>query len=71
MKSTTSKQVVFISSMTKTEVLDTWKIEYQEVKEQLMTLGAKADTLEYNLLSAEALRLHECILDLVEMDDAG
>ena len=57
--------------MTRREVLDYWKIEYDGIKESLLILGAKADTLEYNLLSCEAMRLHECMLDLVEMDDGG
>ena len=57
--------------MTKSELIDYWKDEYNSLKEQLMVRGGQADSLEYNLLSCEALRLHECILDLVEMTDGG
>jgi len=57
--------------LTKLELLDSWKIAYQDIKEQLIVQGATADSMEYNLLACEALCLHECILALVEMDDGG
>ena len=55
--------------MNRQEILDSWRVEYNEIKDQLVTIGDKPDGLKYNLLAMEALRLHECILDLVEMDD--
>ena len=55
--------------MTKAEMVEVWKTEYDDLREQLYDQGNQSNTLEYNLLSARALRLHECLLDLVEMDN--
>ena len=57
--------------MTKSEVLDTWKIQYDGLKDALAQIGDRADSFEYNMLATQAMQLHECILDLVEMNNAG
>lgn len=49
------------------ELLDEWFIEYHEIKGELRQLGGEADSLRYNLLSTEALRLSQCITDLQQM----
>ena len=57
--------------MTKHELLDNWKNVYDDLKDSLAQIGDRADSYEYNLLATQAMSLHECILGLVEMDDAG
>lgn len=54
--------------MNRAQLIDSWKINYDTIKEQLIVQGSTSDSLEYNLLACEALCLHECILALVEMD---
>ena len=57
--------------MTKQQIIDMWKIRYDVIRDRLAEMGGQANSMEYNLLAMEALRLHECILDLVEMDDGS
>jgi hypothetical protein len=54
--------------LNRAQLIDSWKINYDTIKEQLIVQGSTSDSLEYNLLACEALCLHECILALVEMD---
>lgn len=45
-------------------VMDSWSIQYDDLKTRLGDIGHKADSLEYNLYATQALQLHECIADL-------
>ena len=47
-------------------VIKKWQDDIDDIKTTLYNLGEKADSLQYNLLSAEALRLSMCINDLRE-----
>lgn len=46
------------------ELIRAWQDELNNIKEMLILKGAESSTLEYNLLSCEALRLSECISEL-------
>ena len=46
-------------------LLDEWKHELNALKVELYELGDKPDSFKYNVLSAEALRLSQCIIDLL------
>lgn len=48
------------------ERLQEWKEELNVLIEDMRELGDKPDTLRYELLSTEALRLSRCINDLTE-----
>jgi hypothetical protein len=50
--------------MTIGEVIKLWEDELQELKGVLYQLGDKADTVQYNLYAAEALRLSMCINEI-------
>jgi hypothetical protein len=52
-------------------LLECWQEEYIAIKEQLICHGGDPGGMKYNLLSAEALRLHECMYELrgVMLDD--
>lgn len=45
-------------------ILEEWRSEFIDLKKILAEKGAEAHKNEYNLLSAEALRLSMCICDL-------
>jgi hypothetical protein len=47
------------------ELLDEWYIEYNRLKEELYVIGDKGDSVKYNLYSTEALRLQQCINDVL------
>ena len=55
--------------MTKQELLKAWEGDYGLLKNMLFDLGDKPDSQKYNVLAAEAMRLHECILGLERMED--
>ena len=48
------------------EMINKWKDELLSIQEVLVLKGGEASSLEYNLLSAEALRLSLCINDATE-----
>lgn len=56
--------------MNKQELIRQWKNELYGIKEDLYEHGDKPDSLLYSTESSKALRLSECITDLVELDDA-
>ena len=45
-------------------LVEVWTVEFYDIKEQLIAMGGKPNTMEYNLLSCEALRLMMCINDV-------
>lgn len=47
------------------DLLDEWFVEYNHLKEELYVIGDKGDSIKYNLYSTEALRLQQCINDLL------
>jgi len=49
------------------EMIQGWKNELAEIKEDLLAKGGDAGSLEYNVLSSEALRLSMCITDATEL----
>ena len=53
---------IFIKRMIKA-----WRAEFYSIRDQLVTMGERANTLEYNLLSAEAMRLSMCINDATSL----
>lgn len=48
------------------ELLRQWRSELHELKGVLYQIGDKADSNQYNLYAAEALRLSMCISELQE-----
>ena len=46
------------------EVLNDWLHELNTLKVDLYNLGEKGDSVQYNILATEALRLSMCICDL-------
>ena len=46
------------------ELLEKWEAEYQDLKGKLYKAGEAGDSLQYNLLSTDALTLSSCIRDL-------
>ena len=55
-------ETIFIKRM-----IGEWKKEFESIRDYLIEMGDKANTLEYNLLSAEALRLSMCINDATSL----
>jgi len=49
------------------DLINQWKLEFGEVRSALIEIGAKGDSLEYNLLANEALRLSMCISDATDL----
>jgi hypothetical protein len=49
------------------DLVEAWKDELSQLKCQLIERGSTANSLEYNLMSCEALRLSCCINDLLEL----
>ena len=49
------------------ELLEQWQNELHELKGVLYQIGDKADTNQYNLYAAEALRLSMCISELQQV----
>jgi len=49
------------------ELIEEWGLEYAELKGLLRKLGGEADSLQYNLIASEALRLSQCISDVQQM----
>jgi hypothetical protein len=49
------------------KMMEKWKEEFASIREQLILKGAESNTLEYNLLAAEAMRLSMCINDAAEL----
>jgi len=47
-----------------TRLLLDWNNEMNHLKETLWDIGDKGDSFQYNILSAEALRLSMCINEL-------
>lgn len=48
------------------EMINQWKSDLLSIQEVLVLKGGESSSLEYNLLSAEALRLSLCINDATE-----
>ena len=48
-------------------LISVWQNELLSLRESLYDLGNKPDSLAYNLLSTEALRLSMCINDVREV----
>ena len=46
-----------------------WMMEYEEKKSRLRDIGSSTNGAEYNCTSAEAMRLLECINDLLILID--
>jgi len=44
-----------------------WREKYKAIKDTLLLKGDKADLLEYNIRSAEAMTLLECINGLMAL----
>lgn len=47
-------------------VIEIWKIELDSLKGELIQIGSKSDSLQYNFLATEALRLSLCINDATD-----
>jgi hypothetical protein len=46
------------------ELLKSWIDELDDLKATLYSLGDKAESMQYSLLAAEALRLSMCIIEM-------
>jgi len=53
--------------------MEEWRGEVDTIKCNLIEIGSRPDSLEYNLAATEALRLALCINDLASLllEDAG
>jgi len=48
-------------------LISAWREEYNAIKDVLLVKGDKADLLEYNIRSTEAMTLLECINGLMAL----
>lgn len=49
------------------KMIEEWRNEFYSIKEQLIINGGESNSLEYNLLATEALRLSMCINDATDL----
>ena len=48
-------------------MIESWREEFASIKEQLIVRGGEANSVEYNILATEALRLSLCINDATDL----
>lgn len=49
------------------EMIEDWRSEFLLIREQLAAKGGESNSLEYNILATEALRLSLCINDATDL----